>query len=145
MFQCLGIFYTLCQVMLHFSYILFHTLFQYAPARGLATVPHPFFTFPARAYMYSLLLIMVNRCLLILVCIVQEFIAFYRHKGLSVNHVVNGNVMISLVPSIGLSSWCLVLFIRSGDIEQNPGSANIISGFLLDTRSVKSINYLIIS
>jgi hypothetical protein len=40
--------------------------------------------------------------------------------------------------SLGLITWFIGLILLSGDIETNPGP---VSGFLLNTRSVKSVNY----
>ena len=39
----------------------------------------------------------------------------------------------------GLIAWIALLLLLSGDVEPNPGP-NIINGFLLNTRSIKSVN-----
>ena len=39
----------------------------------------------------------------------------------------------------GLITWIYMLLLLSGDIESNPGP-NIINAFLLNTRSIKSVN-----
>jgi hypothetical protein len=40
--------------------------------------------------------------------------------------------------SLGLVTWLIILILLGGDIEPNPGP---VVGFLLNTRSVKSVNY----
>lgn len=48
--------------------------------------------------------------------------------------------LIGSMLSIGLLHWFVLLLIMSGDIETNPGPNNRINCFLLNTRSVKSVD-----
>ena len=42
--------------------------------------------------------------------------------------------------SLGLTWWSLILILLIGDIETDPGPTQVISGLLLNTRSVSSVN-----
>jgi hypothetical protein len=58
---------------------------------------------------------------------------FYSDK---LNHMILIHVMLSC----GLIFLIFLLLILCGDIEQNPGPDQIINGFLLNARSIKSVN-----
>ena len=53
-----------------------------------------------------------------------------------INHIT----LMLLMLHHGVFIWLVFLIVLSGDIETNPGPPNLINGFLLNTRSVKSVN-----
>ena len=57
----------------------------------------------------------------------------------SLNYLFSKTRYILYMLEQGLITWIYMLLILSGDIESNPGP-NIINGFLLNTRSIKSVN-----
>ena len=53
---------------------------------------------------------------------------------------LNGNIMLAwCISNLGLLYWLFLLLIVDNDVELNPGP-NSINGFLLNTRSLKSVN-----
>jgi hypothetical protein len=50
---------------------------------------------------------------------------------------LNGIILLYRMLDLGLLLWFILLLLRCGDIESNPGPTNCI---LLNTRSVKSVN-----
>ncbi len=54
----------------------------------------------------------------------------------------NSSQMLSALLSCGLPIWFIFLILLSGDVHTNPGpnNNNLITGFLLNTRSLKSVN-----
>ena len=59
----------------------------------------------------------------------------------NIYYVIRNHVLfIFKMLSVGLNWWILILILLCGDIETNPRSTQVISGFLLNTRSVSSVN-----
>jgi hypothetical protein len=52
------------------------------------------------------------------------------------NHIA----LLLLMLNFGLIPWLVALLVLSGDVETNPGPTGTINCFLLNTRSVKSVN-----
>lgn len=65
-----------------------------------------------------------------------QFCGHTRSKFVLYNHVLLMTIMLNF----GLPMWLITLIMLSGDIESNPGPVKHLSGILLNTRSVKSVN-----